>query len=258
LLQFSLLGSGSSGNAILVRSRRTAILIDNGLSFKQLSQRAALVGVVPEEIDAIVVTHEHGDHVQGIGVLARKVPIPIFMTPGTQANLPASLGSLAGVQLFESGDRLGVGDLDILSFSVSHDAADPVGFVVRSAGAQFGLATDLGHVSQLVKNRLAGSHALVIESNYCPEMLRTGAYPPKIQQRIRGRQGHLSNEDMCSLLHSLLHDALQHVIVVHISENNNTPALVEQRVRGVLKSHPAGMYLATQDAPTPLFTVVAP
>lgn len=234
------------------------ILIDNGLSFKQLSLRTAALGVALEDLNAIVVTHEHGDHVLGIGVLTRKAPVPVYMTRGTYENLPPILGALGSVALFEAGDTLRIGDLDVLSFSVSHDAADPVGFIVRSQGAQFGLATDLGHASQLVKTRLAGSHALVIESNYCPEMLRLGQYPPKIQQRIRGRHGHLSNEDMCSLLHSLLHDALQLVVLVHISEKNNTPELVTQRVRGVLKSHQAAIYLATQNGPTPLFEVTAP
>lgn len=258
MLYFSLLGSGSSGNAIFVRSGATKILIDNGLSFKQLSLRAAAIGESLDDLNGIIVTHEHGDHVLGIGVLTRKMTTPVYMTRGTFAHLPASLGVLGDIEFFEAGDTLHIGDLEILSFSVSHDAADPVGFVVRSNGAQFGLATDLGHVSHLVRNRLAGSHALVIESNYCPEMLRNGEYPPKIQQRIRGRQGHLSNEDMCSLLHNLLHDSLQHVIVVHISENNNTPDLVERRVRGVLKSHRAAIYLATQDRPTPLFQVLPP
>lgn len=234
------------------------ILIDNGLSFKQLSLRAAAVGVGLEDLNALLVTHEHGDHVLGVGVLTRKMPVPVYMTRGTFENLPPTLGALGPVTFFEAGDTLRIRDMEIRSFSVTHDAADPVGFVVRSAGAQFGLATDLGHASELVKNRLAGSHALVIESNYCPDLLRRGAYPPKIQQRIRGRHGHLSNEEMCSLLHGLLHDALQHVILVHISEQNNTPALVEQRVRGVLKNHPASMYLATQDSPTPMFQVVAP
>jgi phosphoribosyl 1,2-cyclic phosphodiesterase len=258
VLRFSLLGSGSSGNAILLRSATTKILIDNGLSFKQLSLRAAAVGESLEDLSAILVTHEHGDHVLGIGVLTRKMPVPVFMTRGTYENLPDSLGALGELEFFEAGEGLRIGDLAIQSFSVSHDAGDPVGFTVSSAGAQFGLATDLGHVSHLVRNRLAGCHALVIESNHCPEMLRKGEYPPKVQQRIRGRHGHLSNEDMCSLLHGLLHDSLQHVILVHISENNNDVELVEQRVRGVLKAHPAEVFLSTQDAPTPLFEVRAP
>ena len=258
MLQFSLLGSGSSGNAIAVRSATTTILIDNGLSFKQLSLRAAAVGISLENLAAILVTHEHGDHVQGIGVLTRKIPVPVYMTHDTCENLSPSLGKLGDIELFEAGEGLLIGDMTIQSFSVSHDAADPVGFTVKADGAQFGLATDVGHVSHLVRNRLAGSHALVIESNHCPEMLRKGDYPPKIRQRIRGRHGHLSNEEMCSLLHSILHDDLQHVVLVHISENNNSPQLVEQRVRGVLKGHPAAIYLATQDSPTPLFEVRAP
>lgn len=218
----------------------------------------AQVGESVEGLSAILVTHEHGDHVQGLGVLTRRLPVPVYMTEGTQRNLPATLGRLGQVELFEAGDTLQVGDMEVQTFSVSHDAADPVGFTVRAAGAQFGLATDLGHASNLVRMRLAGSHALVIESNYCPDMLRNGHYPPQIQQRIRGRQGHLSNEDMCSLLHSLLHDDLQHVILVHISEKNNTPELVERRVRGVLKAHRAAMFMATQDAPTPLFEILGP
>lgn len=258
MLQFSLLGSGSSGNAILLRSRGTKILIDNGLSFKQLSLRMDAVGETLDGLEAVLVTHEHGDHVQGLGVLTRKMDVPIYMTRGTLDSLPAGLGLKGDILTFEAGDDLRVGDMDVRTFSVSHDAADPVGFTVRAEGAQFGLATDLGHASNLVRNRLAGSHALVIESNYCPEMLRNGHYPPQIQQRIRGRQGHLSNEDMCSLLHSLLHDGLQRVILVHISEKNNTPELVASRVRGVLKAHRAEMFLATQDAPTPLFEILAP
>ena len=258
MLQFSLLGSGSSGNAILLQSAGTKILIDNGLSFKQLSLRAAAIGVSLEDLAGVIVTHEHGDHVQGLGVLTRKMPMPVYMTRGTFENLSPNLGVLPEVVFFEAGEHLQIGDMLVRSFSVSHDAADPVGFTVRSQGAQFGLATDLGHVSHLVRNRLAGSHALVIESNHCPEMLRKGAYPPKIQQRIRGRHGHLSNEDMCSLLHALLHDTLQHVILVHISENNNSVELVKDRVRGVLKAHRAAMFLATQDAPTPLFEVRCP
>ncbi len=258
MLRFSLLGSGSSGNAILLQSAGTTLLIDNGLSFKQLCLRAAAIGASLDNLAGVLVTHEHGDHVQGLGVLTRQRPVPIYMTRGTYENLSPAIGLLNEIEFFEAGDQFVIGDMVIRSFSVSHDAADPVGFTVQSGGAQFGLATDLGHVSHLVRNRLAGSHALVIESNHCPEMLRKGHYPPKVQQRIRGREGHLSNEDMCSLLHDLLHDHLKLVILVHISENNNSPEVVEQRLRGVLKAHPAATFLATQDAPTPMFEVRFP
>ncbi len=132
MLQFSLLGSGSSGNAILLRSRGAKILIDNGLSFKQLSQRLEAVGESLDGLSAVLVTHEHGDHVGGLGVLTRKLDIPIYMTRGTHDSLPANLGLRGEIHFFEAGDDLRLGDMEVQSFSVSHDAADPVGFTPHS------------------------------------------------------------------------------------------------------------------------------
>ncbi|MBI2424496.1 MAG: MBL fold metallo-hydrolase [Candidatus Hydrogenedentes bacterium] len=256
MLEFSLLSSGSSGNATLISSGSAKILIDNGLSYKQLNERAARVGVSLEELSAVLITHEHSDHVNGCGVLQRKTGVPIYMTAATQRHLPLSVGKLDPVRTFEAGDRFEIGDLSIHSFSVAHDAVDPVSFTVESNGAKFGLATDLGHISHLVRQRLAHSHALVLESNYCPEMLRLGEYPAQVQQRIRGRLGHLSNQDMSSLLDDLMHDSLQTVVLVHISQNNNSPERAHLMAQGVLKDHPAQLYLSTRDEPTPLFRVL--
>ena len=258
MLQFSLLGSGSGGNAILVVSDHTKILIDNGLSFKKLNEHVTEIGQSLDGLDAVLVTHEHSDHVLGVGIIARKLNVPIYLTRATHERLPDRIGEIPQVKFFDSGDMLAIGDLEITSFSVSHDAADPVSFTVRANGVKLGFATDLGHSSQLVKRRLDGCHALILESNYCPEMLRKGDYPPQIQQRIRSRQGHLSNQAMSSLLHALLHNALQKVVLVHISENNNTPELVRSIADGVIRDHPAELFLATQEGPTPLFQVTAP
>ena len=255
MLKFSLLGSGSKGNATLIVSRTGKILVDSGYSFKRLQERVAAAGETLDGLQAVFVTHEHRDHVNGIGVLARRTGVPIYMTGETFANLPDTVGELPRVEHFEAGDTIRIADLEVSSFSVSHDAADPVSYTVAAEGARLGFATDLGHVSHLVRTRLTGCHALVLESNHCPQMLRAGPYPPQLQQRIHSRIGHLSNQDMTSLLSALLHDGLQTVVLFHISENNNTYDLAHRMAAGVLGDHPAQVFVAEQDRPTPLFEV---
>jgi phosphoribosyl 1,2-cyclic phosphodiesterase len=255
LIQFSLLGSGSSGNALLIKTNAAKILVDCGLSFKQLRLRAAEVGETIDDLAAVFVTHEHSDHVNGLGVLTRRLAVPVYMTQGTYQNLPKSLGLLDGVRFFEAGDTVAIGDLEVDSFSVVHDAADPVSYVLRSNGAALGIAADLGHATALVKQRLAGVHALIIESNYCPDMLQTSSYPIQVRQRINGRTGHLSNADMASLLAHVAHDALQRVVLIHISDENNTHELAKQRATQALGAFQIPVDVALQDRPTALFQV---
>ncbi|NIA15179.1 MAG: MBL fold metallo-hydrolase [Nitrospiraceae bacterium] len=255
MLRFSLLGSGSSGNALLIASETGKILIDSGLSFKQLKLRAEAVGETLDGLAAVFVTHEHRDHVNGLGTLARRLNVPVYATAGTLEGLPGAVGELPCAQAFEAGDTIAVDGLSLTSFSVCHDAADPVSYIVRCGGVKLGVASDLGHAPTLVKTRLQGADALILESNYCPDMLRHGRYPPSVQQRINGRHGHLSNHAMNSLLSSLLHDGLQQVVIVHVSAENNTPELVEQLAAQVLGDHPAGVYVARQDVPTPMFEI---
>lgn len=256
MFRFSLLGSGSSGNAALFVSPGAKILIDNGLSYKELQRRAALVGADLSGLDAVLITHEHVDHVGGAGVIARKTGVPVYLTPATFAALPQGVGEIPETRFFESGETLTFGDLNVGSFSIPHDAADPVSFTVSCGGAKLGLATDLGKVNHLVRTRLAESHALVLESNYCPDRLAEGHYPAQVQQRIRSPHGHLSNRDMASLLSSLLHDRLQTVVLVHISENNNTPDDARRLAESALRGHPAVLHVAGQDDPTPFIEVV--
>lgn len=255
MLQFCLLGSGSSGNATLVCNGDSKILIDNGLSYKELCRRTEIAGLSLDGLQALFVTHEHGDHVKGAGILARKTGVPVYMTHGTKDALSPVVGKIPEEVCFEAGDVIQIDGLTVGSFSVSHDAADPVSYTVRCGGAQVGLATDLGHVSHLVRTRLSGSTALIVESNYCPEMLRLGHYPPQIQQRIRSRIGHLSNQDMTSLLSDLVHEQLRMVVLVHISEHNNTPELAHRFAARVLERHGAALHLAAQDTPSPVFEV---
>lgn len=256
MLKFSLLGSGSSGNAAFITSPHTKILIDSGLSFRRLLARVESIGESLEGLQAVFITHEHGDHINCLGTLARKYNVPVYLTEKTHQSFPSRIRDLPRTEYFEPGDTIIVGDLTINSFSVNHDAVDPVCFTVTSAGAKVGFATDLGYCTNLVRARLSGCNALVVEANYCPEMLRMGLYPPAVRERIGSRNGHLSNQSMASLLKDVMHDDLQTVVLIHISENNNTPERVEFMARGVMRDHPAAVYLATQDGPTQLFEVV--
>jgi phosphoribosyl 1,2-cyclic phosphodiesterase len=254
-MRFSLLGSGSSGNAILIVNGASKVLIDDGLSFKQLSLRTTELGETLEGLKAVFVTHEHSDHVGGVGTLTRKLDVPVYMTPGTHDSLPKSVGRIPRVEEFDAGDTICVDGVAVTSYSVSHDAADPVSYIVESDTAKLGMAADLGHSTNLVRTKLAGCHGLILESNYCPDMLRVGPYPPMIQQRIRSRQGHLSNAAMCSLLSDLLHDALKAVVLVHISEENNCPDLARRMATQVVDGRPVSIYVAERTRPTPMIDV---
>jgi phosphoribosyl 1,2-cyclic phosphodiesterase len=256
VIRFCLLGSGSSGNALLVSSNGSTILIDAGLSFKQLQARASAIGWSLGDVQAVFVTHEHGDHVSGLGILARKLQVPVYLTEATYDALPDAVGPVPTATLIEAGDAVQVGGLSVASFSIPHDAADPVSYVVQAGGVKLGMAADLGSTSDLVRQRLAGSHGLILESNYCPAMLQRGPYPAMVQQRIRGRHGHLSNHDMAALLKRLAHDALQVVVLVHISDDNNTPALAYETAARAVGRRPVTLHVARKGSPTPVFEIV--
>lgn len=256
MLRFVILGSSSSGNALLIFSEKTRLLVDNGFSFKRLSQTLNGLGILPETLDAVVVTHEHADHVKGIGVLARRTGVPIFMTHGCARALPLYVGKVPNLQCFESGDTLCFKDIEATSFAVSHDAADPVNYIFHSNGAKLGMTTDCGHYSQLARARLAGSNALVVEANYCPDMLRRGPYPPQIQQRIHSRMGHMSNLDVQQMLRELRHEALRLVVLTHISRDNNTPELACKLAREVLYDLPIQVMAAPAENTSPIFEVL--
>ena len=256
MIEFSLLGSGSSGNALFVKSDGGKILIDNGLSFKKLSERVHQAGETLDGLQAVFITHEHGDHVNGLGVLSRKMPVPIYVTPSTFNELPSGVGRLENIRHFESGERVHLDPFTITSFRVAHDAADPVSYVVECDGCKLGIATDLGSSSNLVRQRLQNCHALILESNYCHEMIRNSPYPAQIVQRIRSNHGHLSNADMNKLLDDLLHDDLRLVVAVHVSQENNSVDKVRSMTERVLKGHRAELYIADQDKPTPMLNIM--
>ncbi|HBT96810.1 MAG TPA: MBL fold metallo-hydrolase, partial [Desulfobulbaceae bacterium] len=224
-MRFAVLGSGSKGNCLYVESGGTAILIDAGFTGKEITRRLALIDRRPEQLAAIFLTHEHSDHVVGAGVLSRRLAIPVYANGGTALSGEAKMGRLHAWREFASGDRLEIGDLNLHSFTISHDASDPVGFVISDGVCRLASCTDTGYATNLICTRLAGCQALVLEFNHDPDMLKNGPYPLDLQQRIRSRRGHLANAQAAELLRGLLHDGLRQVVSAHLSETNNAPSL---------------------------------
>jgi len=259
MMQFSVLGSGSKGNSVLIREGATAILIDAGFSAREISRRLAAVNVDVAELSAILVTHEHSDHIRGVAVLSRQGRLPVFANAATFRAAGDRLADLDSCREFATGSSFVFQDLQIHPFSVSHDAADPVGFVIKNGSCTLGYCTDTGKISQLMLHRLTGCHGLILESNHDLEMLQNGSYPPFLKQRVRSNLGHLANGDTASMIQKLVHDSLQHVVLAHISEKNNRPEIACETVRRVLPAnHRISVVTASQDQAGPLVTLGRP
>ena len=235
-LFFQILAGGSKGNAIWISSPTTSILLDVGLSALEIARRLQQTPGARRRLDALLISHEHSDHVRGAGALSRRLSLPVFMTHGTTENLPPGLGPLARTVVFQSGKPFVIGDLEVTAFTVPHDAAEPVGFVVEHGGCRLGVCTDLGSITDSVKASLQGCHALVLEANHDVDLLIEGPYPWYLKQRILSPYGHLCNTDTCDLLGSLYHDDLFTVVLTHLSETNNHPTLVRQCLKESLDS----------------------
>lgn len=233
-MRFCVLASGSAGNAVYVESRGTRLLIDCGLTRRELRRRLQARGLEAERFDAILLTHEHSDHSGGVGLASRSLGAPLHAAWPAFAAVESRLGPLAGLFEFAPGCPFEVGALRLEPFALPHDAAQPVGFIVDDGHVRLGVATDLGQATHLVRERLAGCAALIIESNHDPEMLAQGPYPWPLKRRISGRLGHLSNAEGAALLGSLLHPGLRHVVLAHLSQTNNLPAMALAAARAVL------------------------
>ncbi len=223
-MRVCLLASGSRGNSLYIESAESRVLIDAGLSAKEISARLAAIEVHAGELDAVLLTHEHIDHSRGIGPLARRFDLPVFMHHQARQALP-KLGKIEDLRELEAGESFGVRDLQITPFPLTHDAVAPLGFVVEMHEGKVGLATDLGIATRLVADSLKGCRVLVLETNHDEEMLRDGAYPWPLKQRISSRHGHLSNTASAELLGGLLWEGLEAVFLAHLSEENNCPKL---------------------------------
>lgn len=228
-----MLGSGSSGNAILVECDGSRILIDCGFGTRTLAGRLATIGIAPESIEGCLITHEHSDHVKGAGAAAKKWGWGVFATPGT-AKAPEL--AEAPVHLFEPGMTIEFERMTVTSTATPHDANQSVGFVVEShsTGARAGLFYDMGHVSRAVADACERLDILVLESNHDDDMLRNGPYPRWLQQRIACKTGHLSNRDAGVFARDAVTREMQHLVLAHLSENCNSPNIALTNMRGAL------------------------
>ncbi|MEM7699119.1 MAG: MBL fold metallo-hydrolase [Verrucomicrobiota bacterium] len=237
MLEFAVLGSGSSGNSALVRFGDTTLLIDAGLSARQLTTRLEKLGVDPDSLNAIVLTHEHGDHARGIDVFCRKRSIPIYATTHTAALVREGVTSPVTWRAFESGSSFTVGKVRFESFSVPHDAVDPVGFVIDGGGSRLGFLSDTGHVTRLILERLKGVDTLFTEANYDELLLQNDTKRPwATKQRISNRHGHLSNEQAAELVAAVVSERLQRVVLGHLSSDCNTAEIATRIISEKLVS----------------------
>ncbi len=248
-MRFASLGSGSRGNATLVAHADTCLLLDCGFSLKETVYRLARLGLEGDSLAAIVVTHEHADHVDGIGAMARKFKLPIWMTPGTWQMIAVNgdIGALPDVRLFNSYETFAIGAIQVKPFPVPHDAREPSQFVFSDGDRCFGVLTDAGSSTAHIEACLSGCHALLLECNHDRAMLFDSRYPPSLKERIAGRFGHLDNVTAAAMLAKLDNSRLQHLVAAHLSEKNNTPYLARAALSGALGCAMPWVQVADQD-----------
>ena len=262
-----MLASGSAGNSAFVSTSKTKVLIDAGLSVRELTRRLAEIGESPEDLDAILITHEHSDHVSGLPRLVRsrakkKKPVPVFISHLTAPLIEWDAGDgnetpePPSVEHFQSGANWMVGDINVQSFGIPHDAEDTVGFCLEAEGVRVGIATDLGYVPDSIRYHLRGVHFLLLESNHEIEMLKVGPYPWSVKQRVMSRKGHLSNDATCEFIARDLDAGVQALILGHLSEQNNHPVIVRQAAENSLSRRGISprLVIAEQRNSTEVFT----
>ncbi len=266
MLRFTVLGSGSTGNATLIeayetlgaggQSRPTRVLIDCGLTLRALSQRLADRELAVDQIDAVFVTHEHSDHVGCLASLLRRHPMPVWTSEGTWRGSERRLGALpAPMQFARSGEAIHIGALQLMPFSVPHDANEPLQIVATDGVRRLGIATDLGEPNDAVIEALRFSHTLLLESNHDESMLEEGPYPYFLRRRIAGPRGHLGNAQAATILDACRHETLNRVVAAHLSQHNNTPALVAASFASILGCHADDIAVADPKLGTPWFEV---
>ena len=250
----TILGSGSGGNCVYLETDETRLLIDAGFSLRQIRQRLATIGRVPENLDAILLTHEHSDHIQGLTQLGEKLRVPVYCNRLTQEALADQLGAKFPCRLFATGACFELGDILVETFMVPHDAQDPVGFLLKTPAGNIGVVTDLGHTPRLVLERVRTANVLLLEANHDVQMLQNCPHRPwSLKQRILSRHGHLSNEAAADAAEQIMSADLRHLFLGHLSRECNRPDLalgrMAERLNKIGASH-VRLELASQNLPT--------
>ena len=262
-LRFSPLFSGSSGNAIYVGCGDTHLLVDAGLSGTRITNELARIGVHPSMLTAILTTHEHVDHVRGVGILSRKYNLPVYATEGTWEGMADKVGTVEARNrcILTPEQDFYIGEMNVMPFSTPHDANQPVGLSFECRGARFSIATDLGCIRNGWFKHVCGSDAVLLESNYDPDMLQAGSYPYALKHRILSNRGHLCNEDAGRCATELVKGGARHIILGHLSKENNFPELARRctedalRANGIVPGEDVRLDVASRDGVTGIFGI---
>lgn len=253
-LRYAYLGSGSKGNSAVITDGDTTVMLDCGFSLKETQRRLQRLGLEPVDLDAVLVTHEHTDHIAGVGALARRFDLPVHLTAGTEASGRTGKLSKANAVYFDT--QIKIGRFCITPVPVPHDAREPVQYVFERGGCRLGILTDLGHITPVVRDAFGTCDALVVECNHDLDMLSEGPYPRALKERVAGHYGHLNNVQAARLLANVDQTRLQHVLAVHVSEKNNTPQLARDALDGVIGVPQLQADVACQHEGTPWREVI--
>ncbi|NLW40296.1 MAG: MBL fold metallo-hydrolase [Tissierellia bacterium] len=261
--RFCSLSSGSSGNSLYIETDRMKVLVDGGLSGKRIEKLLSSIGACPKELSCILVTHEHIDHVRGVGVLSRRYDIPIYANEDTWMGMQNIIGEIRekNIKIIKTGEYFQLGDMDILPFSIFHDAADPVGYCINYKNIKASIITDTGWVNDNMKDIIKGSSLYFIEANHDVKMLKEGRYPWHLKKRILSTRGHLSNYDSGRVLSEILTGNGEIVLLAHLSEENNRPSLAYETVKeciekqGISVNKELNLSLAHRNRSTTVYTL---
>jgi len=238
---------------VLVESSSTLLMVDCGLTLKATEERLHGLGRHPRDVEALLVTHEHSDHIQGVARFARRHGTPVWMTPGTASSGVAR--KLAHIHTFSCHRRLEIGSIDVQPFPVPHDAREPAQFVFQAGGRKLGILTDTGHITSHIKERLSRCDAIALECNHDLDTLWRGPYPESLKTRVSSSLGHLNNGQSAALLDAVGHSDLQWIVALHLSEKNNTPDLVHRSLAGSVRHPKQSLHVATQNEPSDWITI---
>ncbi|MCD4796717.1 MAG: MBL fold metallo-hydrolase [Candidatus Cloacimonetes bacterium] len=261
MFKVSVLASGSKGNSTVVCTDSTMVLLDAGLSGKKILNLLSSINLDATKLNAVIISHEHHDHINGAGIICRKLNIPLYITRMTYLASQKYLGKLPeGVVFFENGNLFKIGNIEVKTFPSSHDVVDGSNFVFEKTGdkiRKLALATDLGFSSKLMLHRIKESTSIVLESNHDVKMLMNGPYPPYLKQRIKSKQGHLSNEQAVGVITRVVHPGLKNLVLAHLSEQNNLPETAENIMKEYLQiiNHDLQLFVSSQYEATPLIDI---